>query len=90
MDEKQLAEYRDRYISWMRALSKDEMNALAILQHEGMRNVAPMNDDYMRGMAQTTNMRPQMPADEALPDKPKPTLWQRLRAFFCGDLRTNL
>ena len=79
--EKELAEYRQRYYEGMRALSKEEMEALAISQAEGMRN-STMSGDQMRGMAQASNMWPHILAEEAFPDKPKPTRWQRVSAWW--------
>jgi hypothetical protein len=61
---------------------KEQMEAMALAQAEGMRQAAP-SEAYMRGQAQTFNMWPQLLSDE--PSTPAPlTRWQRFRQWWSG------
>lgn len=80
MTEQDMEEYRQRYYAGMRAMSKEQMEALALSQAEGMRQAEP-SGDYMRGQAQGFNMWPQLLADE-LPKPTPPTRMERLRKWW--------
>ncbi len=83
MTEQKMDDYRQRYQAGMRAMSKQELDALALEQQEGMRNAFP--DLLSHELAQASqNWWAQcqgfVPV-EPIVVKPRLTLWQRFQAW---------
>lgn len=80
MTEQEMEDLRQRYYAAMRAMSKEQMEAMALAQAQWSRQAIP-SDGYMLGQAQSFNMWPQLLAEE--PPKPAPPKrWQRFRQWW--------
>lgn len=84
MTDEQRQEIMRRQAEGMRAMSKEDMDARANAQSDGMRNAWP-SADYARGQADMNNfwreVADAMPIAQ-LPPKPRPTLWARFKRWI--------
>ena len=84
MTDEQLQEIMRRQALAMSAMSKEDMDARAIAQSDGMRN-AWSSADYARGQAGMNNFLRDvigtMPIAQQ-PPKPRPTLWARFKRWI--------
>lgn len=88
MTENEMDGLRQRYYAGMRAMSKEQMDAMALAQSAGMRQAVPTEGDHLRGMAQSCNLWPQLLADE--PTRPPvPTRRQRFRQWWSARVFSN-
>ena len=81
--EQEIQNYYRQYQNGLRAMSKEELEKMALEQAKGMRQMMQGDDFYyyMRGLAQLSSSWPQAHADEQ--EKPAPlTKWQRFRRWL--------
>ena len=90
-DEQRRAEWQDRYISGMRALSKEEMEEMALRQAIGMTQASPHHGYYGSALMNAWPAPKVNEAERSLDTAPRialpelhraPSRWERLRAWL--------